>query len=110
MQEATVELWVKDHQEHEHGMVMGHLWHARIPLDPRSGDYLVVGDDEVEPALALGGTRETDGTVRLRVLPGRADSHEEFLTRSSSRSSRSRSRQNRLTSARPRPRPHYESD
>jgi hypothetical protein len=105
-----VELWVDDHQEHEPGMVTGHLRHAPIPLDPRSGDYLVVGDDEVEPALALVVTRETDGRVRLRSVLRRADSHEESLTRSSPRSLRSRSPQDRLTSARPRPRPHHESD
>jgi hypothetical protein len=48
-----VELWVDDHQEYEPGIVTGHRRHVRIPLDPRPGEYLVVGDDEVPPALAL---------------------------------------------------------
>lgn len=78
---ATVELWVDDHQEYEPGIVTGNLRHARIPLDPRPGDYLVVGDDEVPPALALVLGREPDGTIQLQVLPGSADSHEEFTTR-----------------------------
>ncbi len=59
----------------------GHLRHARIPLDPHAGDYLVVGDDEVPPALALVVGREPDGTIRLRRLPGPAQSHPEFGAR-----------------------------
>ena len=77
----TVELWVDDHQEYEPGIVTAHLRHARIPLDPRPGDYLVVGDDEVLPALALVVSREPDGTLRLRILPGRPESHDEYRTR-----------------------------
>lgn len=68
----TVELWLDDHQEYEPGIVTGHLRHARIPLDSPPGDYLVVGDDEVPPALALLVSRELDGTLRLRILPGAA--------------------------------------
>lgn len=79
--EPTVELWVDDHQEYEPGIVTGHLRHARLPLDPRAGDYLVVGDDEVPPALALVLGRDADGTLRLRILPGRPESHKEFRTR-----------------------------
>ena len=77
----TVELWVDDHQEYEPGVVTAHLRHARIPLDPHPGDYLVVGDDEVPPALALVLSREPDGTLRLRILPGAPSSHAEFHTR-----------------------------
>lgn len=45
--DPTVVLWVDDHQEFEPGIVTAHLRHARLPLDPHPGDYLVVGDDEV---------------------------------------------------------------
>ncbi|MCA1703954.1 MAG: hypothetical protein LC808_12080 [Actinobacteria bacterium] len=76
-----MELWVDDHQEYEPGIVTGHLRHARIPLDPHPGDYVVVGDDEVPPALAEVLSREMDGTLLLRILPGRPDSHGEFSTR-----------------------------
>lgn len=79
--QPAVELFVDDHQEYEPGIVTGYLRHARIPLDPHPGDYLVVGDDEVPPALALVVSREMDGTIRLRILPGRPDSHDEFVTR-----------------------------
>jgi hypothetical protein len=79
--EPMVELWVDDHQEYEPGIVTGHLRHARLPLDPHQGDYLVVGDDEVRPALAEVLSRAPDGTLRLRILPGRPESHDEFHTR-----------------------------
>lgn len=81
VREPTVELWVDDHQEYEPGVVTAHIRHARLPLDPRPGDYLVVGDDEVPPALALVLSRDPDGTLGLRILPGRPESHDEFRTR-----------------------------
>lgn len=76
-----MELWVDDHQEYKPGIVTAHLRQARIPLDPHPGDYLVVGDDEVPSTLALVLGREPDGTLRLRILPGRSESHDEFHTR-----------------------------
>jgi hypothetical protein len=81
MEQPKVELWVDDHQEYEPGVVHAHLRHARVPLDPRPGDYLVVGDDEIEPALAEVLSRSESGALRLRLLPGDATSHPELLTR-----------------------------
>ena len=79
--EPAVELWVDDHQEYEPRIVTGHLRYARIPIDPHPADYLVVGDDEAAPALALVVSLESDDTIRLQILPGRAEIHEEFATR-----------------------------
>jgi hypothetical protein len=79
--EPALELWVDDHQVYEPGVVHGHLRHARIPMDPRPGDYLVVGDDETPPVLAEVLERSPAGELQLRLLPGRPDSHPEFLTR-----------------------------
>jgi hypothetical protein len=81
MEQPKVELWVDDHQEYEPGVVHAHLRHARVPLDPRPGDYLVVGDDEIESALAEVLSRIESGALRLRLLPGAATSHPELLTR-----------------------------
>jgi hypothetical protein len=81
MEQPKVELWVDDHREYEPGVVHAHLRHARVPLDPRPGDYLVVGDDEIEPALAEVLSRGDSGGLRLRLLPGPATSHPELLTR-----------------------------
>ena len=79
--EPPVELWVDDHQVYEPGVVHAHLRHARFPIDPQPGDYLVVGDLEDPPLLAEVLSREPSGVLRLRLLPGRPDSHEEFRTR-----------------------------
>jgi hypothetical protein len=79
--EPAVELWVDDHQEYEPGVVHGHLRHARVPIDPRAGDYLVVGDDDAPPVLAEVLGREADGELRLRLLPGKPAAHPEFLSR-----------------------------
>jgi hypothetical protein len=81
MEQPTVELWVDDHQEYEPGVTYAHLRHARLPLDPRPGDYLVVGDDEGEPALAEVLSRDESGALRLRLLPGPATRHPELHTR-----------------------------
>lgn len=81
MERVVVELWVDDHQEYEPGVIHAHLRHARIPLDPHPGDFLVVGDDEIEPALAEVLSRSEAGELRLRMLPGPAWSHVELQGR-----------------------------
>lgn len=81
MEGLIVELWVDDHQEYEPGVVHAHLRHARVPLDPRPGDYVVVGDDEIEPALAEVLSRSEVGDLRLRMLPGPAKSRPELQNR-----------------------------
>ncbi len=78
---VPIELWVDDHQEYEPGIVHAHLRHARVPIDPRVGDYLVVGDDEAPPMLAEVLKRTHDGVLLLRLLPGRPDRRPEFATR-----------------------------
>ncbi|MGH9065975.1 MAG: hypothetical protein ACRD0J_00395 [Acidimicrobiales bacterium] len=76
-----VELWVDDHQEYEPGIVHAHLRHARVPLDPHAGDYLVVGDDEAPPVLAEVLVREPSGGLHLRLLPGAPESRPEWRSR-----------------------------
>jgi hypothetical protein len=79
--DPRVELWVDDHQEYEPGVVHADLRHARVALDPRAGDYLVVGDDDAPPVLAEVLSRAPDGELLLRLLPGRPDSHPEYRNR-----------------------------
>jgi hypothetical protein len=76
-----IELWVDDHQVYERGVVHAHLRHARQAIDPQAGDYLVVGDDDAPPLLAEVLSRDPSGGLRLRLLPGRPDSHPEFRNR-----------------------------
>jgi hypothetical protein len=79
--EPPTEVWVDEHQEYEPGVVHGHVRHARVPIDPRIGDYLVVGDDNAPPVLAQVLGREAGGGLRLRLLPGRPRSHPEYFSR-----------------------------
>ncbi|MGI8756731.1 MAG: hypothetical protein ACR2MB_12910 [Acidimicrobiales bacterium] len=81
MDSPPLELWVDDHQEYEPGIVHAHLRHARLPIDPQPGDHLVVGDDEIEPALAEVLSRGETGELRLRMLPGPATKHPDLLGR-----------------------------
>lgn len=82
MAEVGIELWVDDHrQEHEPGVVRGHLRHAQVAIDPHPGDYLIVGDGEVPPRLAEVLERDADGRLQLRIVPGRLESHPEFGSR-----------------------------
>lgn len=81
MDSPPLELWVDDHQEYEPGIVHAHLRHARLPIDPLPGDHLVVGDDEIEPALAEVLSRSETGELRLRMLPGPATKYPELLGR-----------------------------
>jgi len=55
--------------------------HLAVPLDLLTRDYLVVGDDDAPPVLAEVLDRSPTGELRLRLLPGRPDSHPEFRTR-----------------------------
>ncbi len=79
--DLRIEVWVDDHQAYEYRVVHARLRRARLPLDPRSGDYLIVGADDAPPVLAEVLGRSADGELRLRLLPGRPDSHPEFRTR-----------------------------
>ena len=81
MAAPTIELWVDDHQEYEPGVVHAQLRHARVPIDPQPGDHLVVGDDDIDPVLAVVLSRSKIGELRLRMLPGPATSHPGLLAR-----------------------------
>jgi hypothetical protein len=61
-------------------VVVAHLRHARRPIDPQVGDWLVVGDDDAPPVLAEVLDRQGD-VLRLRLLAGPADSHPVFSAR-----------------------------
>lgn len=79
--EPSLELWVDDHQGYEHGVVHADLRHARVLLDSRPGDFLVVGDDDAPAVLAEVLRRGPGGELELRLLPGRPELRPEFRTR-----------------------------
>lgn len=78
--EPGVEPCVDDHQEYEPGVVHGYFRHARIPMNPQCGDFLVTVDD-APPVLAEVLDRAPTGELRPRLLLGAPDAPEEFRTR-----------------------------
>ncbi len=44
-------------------------------IEIQAGRYLIIGDDDADPAVAQVVEVKDDGTVLLRVLPGHADQH-----------------------------------
>lgn len=67
-------MWV-DFARVYNGLTYGHLDDAAHGVDVAAGRYLVVGDDDADPAVAQVIEIKADGTVLLRVLPGHADQH-----------------------------------
>jgi hypothetical protein len=66
------------------GLTHGDLEDAEPGVDVVAGGYLVVGDDDAEPAVAQVVKVEHDGVVLLRVLPGPAQTHLALLAPSHS--------------------------
>jgi hypothetical protein len=57
------------------GLTYGHVDDAAPGTEIRAGRYVIVGDDDADPAVAQVVEVKDDGTVLLRVLPGHADLH-----------------------------------
>lgn len=56
-----------------------HLDDASPGRQIHPGQYIVVGDEDVDPAVAHIVDVNPDGVTLLRVLPGHADAHRELL-------------------------------
>jgi imidazolonepropionase-like amidohydrolase len=67
------DLWVDYHRIDEHGLTHTNQRNANVEL--RIGDFVVVGNEEADPAVAEVMAVEPDGTVLVRVLPGPVDQH-----------------------------------
>ncbi len=68
------------------GMVGGSaLWvsatDVRPDLRPEIGGYVVVVDDDADPAVARTVTIDESGNIELEVLPGSVASHQDLLAR-----------------------------
>jgi hypothetical protein len=61
-----------------------HLWvraaDSRPGLDLSVGRHVVVGDEDADPRVARIVAVDTDGNVKLEVLPGSVESHSDLLT------------------------------
>lgn len=76
---AGTDLWVDFHRIDADGLTHAHLRDASPGVEVTEGGYLVVGDDDAEPAVAQVVAVRADGVVLLRVLPGAAEAHRHLL-------------------------------
>jgi NADPH-dependent ferric siderophore reductase len=72
-------MWVDFARVYEGGLTYGHLDDAAPGVEVKAGSYLVLGDEDADPAVAQVVEVRPDGVVLLRVLPGHADLHRQLL-------------------------------
>lgn len=73
------DLWVDFHRVDADGLTHAHADDLSAGVDPQTGDYIVVGDEDADPAVAQVVSVAADGVILVRVLPGHADLHRELL-------------------------------
>lgn len=76
---SSWDLWVDFHRVDADGLTHAHIADLSAGVEPRTGDYLVVGDEDADPAVAQVVSVSAEGVILLRVLPGHADLHRELL-------------------------------
>jgi hypothetical protein len=69
------DLWVDYHRTDGDGLTHTNRRHLRPGVDLIVGSYLVVGDEDAEPAVAEVVSVDAKGIVLVRVLPGAAEEH-----------------------------------
>lgn len=69
------DLWVDYHRTDGEGLTHTNRRHLRPGVDLIVGSYLVVGDEDAEPAVAEVVSVDARGIVLVRVLPGPAADH-----------------------------------
>ena len=75
------DLWVDFHRVDSEGLTHASVEDAEAGVEVRTGRFLVVGDEDAEPAVAEVVDVKENGVVLLRVLPGNAREHVEKLSR-----------------------------
>ena len=81
-EERRREMWV-DFARVFDGLTYGDVRDAADGVTVERGRYLIVGDDDAEPAAAQVVEVRPDGVVLLRVLPGHADQHVRLVAQQS---------------------------
>lgn len=74
------DLWIDYHREDAEGLTHASVKDLAPGVELVAGSYVVVGNEEADPAVARVVTVEHDGVVLVRVLPGAAEEHLHFLT------------------------------
>jgi hypothetical protein len=79
MEQRPWQMWV-DFARVYSGLTYGHLDDVVPGIQITAGRYLVVGDEDADPAVAQVIEVKDDGTVLLRVLPGHAEQHARLVS------------------------------
>lgn len=69
------DLWVDYHRTDGAGLTHTNARHTAPGVTLRPGLFLVVGNEEADPAVAEVVSVDADGVVLVRVLPGSAEEH-----------------------------------
>lgn len=69
------DLWVDYHRTDGAGLTHTNVRHAVSGVTLRPGVFVVVGNEEADPAVAEVVSVDPDGVVLVRVLPGPAEEH-----------------------------------
>lgn len=69
----TWDLWVDYHRTDGEGLTHTNVRNAEPGVRLRAGEYLVVGNEEADPAVAEVVTVKDSGLVLVRVRPGAAE-------------------------------------
>jgi hypothetical protein len=67
---GTWDLWVDYHRTDGEGLTHTSVKELERPLDLRPGLFVVVGNEDADPAVAQVVAIEQGGVVLVRVLPG----------------------------------------
>jgi hypothetical protein len=70
---ASWDLWIDYHRRDGDGLTHGNVRNAGLGVTLTEGAYIVVGNDEADPAVGEVVQVDDDGVVLVRVLPGTVD-------------------------------------
>lgn len=78
------DLWIDYQMKRGDGLTPALVDHARPGVELRAGEYVVVGAEDAEPAVAEVVEVRDDGVVLVRVLDGPASAHLDLIRQASS--------------------------
>lgn len=76
---SEYDLWVDFMRMRDDGRLRTRLRHARRDFIPVAGNYVIVGCEDADPAVAQTLSVDSDGVIEVRVLPGKVDEHRHLL-------------------------------
>jgi hypothetical protein len=82
------QLWIDYHRTDAEGLTHGNTRNAAEGTKLVVGEYIVVGNEEADPAVAEVIQVGPDGLVLVRVLPGPAEAHLDLMDRPIAQSGR----------------------